>query len=282
MKCNEARFAEKVVLVTGAGGGLGSVAAQMFAREGAMVIVADIASDRGEAVATAIRENGGQAAFAELDVTSLSSWSALMAWVGREIRALHVLVNNAGIISRTGVSAINLDEWQRVIDVNLTGPMLGIRASAPLIRDSGGGAIVNMSSTAGLIGHPGVAYSASKWGLRGITKSAALDLLDWGIRVNSVHPAQVADTLMTAAATPGWRHANERVMPAGRPVSSDEVARAVLFLASEEASYINATEIAVDGGTVSIGLSRVRSALAEDFNQLQKPNGDERRLPAGM
>lgn len=264
---SETRFAGEVVLVTGAGGGLGSVTAQMFATEGATVVVADIASDRGEAVAAFIRDSGGQAIFAEVDVTSAASWSAVLDRIKCEIGALHVLINNAGIVSRTGVSAIALEEWTRVIDVNLTGSMLGIQASAPLIRDSGGGAIVNISSTAGLIGHPGVAYSTSKWGLRGLTKSAALELLDWGIRVNSVHPAQVSDTLMTAASTPGWRHANERVMPAGRPVTPDEVAQAVLFLASRDASYINATELAVDGGTVSIGIPRVRSALAEDFNK---------------
>ncbi|NGM87024.1 SDR family oxidoreductase [Parapusillimonas sp. SGNA-6] len=266
MTCNEIRFAERVVVVTGAGGGLGSVAARMFAKEGASVVIADVAADRGEAVAVSIRASGGKAIFVQLDVVSASSWSALVERIARELGALHVLVNNAGIVSRAVMSDIELDEWRRVIDVNLTGPMLGIQAAAPLMRRSGGGAIVNMSSTAGLIGHPGVAYSASKWGLRGVTKSAALDLLDWGIRVNSVHPAQVADTSMTSASTPGWRYANERIMPAGRAVTAQEVAQAVLFLASEESSYINATEIAVDGGAVAIGLPRVRSTLAKDFS----------------
>jgi 3alpha(or 20beta)-hydroxysteroid dehydrogenase len=264
---NETRFAGKVVLITGAGGGLGSVAARMFAKEGATVVIGDVAADRGEAVAASIRDSGGKAIFVELDVVCPWSWAALVERIEREVGALHVLVNNAGIVSRAVASSIALDEWRRVIDVNLTGPMLGIQAATPSMRRSGGGAIVNMSSTAGLIGHPGVAYSASKWGLRGVTKSAALELLDWGIRVNSVHPAQVADTLMTSASTPGWRHANERIMPAGRAVTADEVAQAVLFLSSEESSYINATEIAVDGGTVAIGLPRVRSALAEDFNR---------------
>ncbi|MBV7483772.1 SDR family NAD(P)-dependent oxidoreductase [Bordetella sp. BOR01] len=266
MKCDDGRFTGKVVLVTGAGGGLGSTQAKMFALEGATVIVADVSSERGEAVAASIRGSGGQARFVQLDVASVTSWSLLVDWAKREIGALHVLVNNAGIVSRTGVSAIFLEEWQRVIDVNLTGPMLGIQALAPLIRESGGGSIVNISSTAGLIGHPGVAYSASKWGLRGITKSAALDLLSWGIRVNSVHPAQVSDTLMASESTAGWKHANERVMPAGRPAETMEVGRAVLFLASDESSYINATEIVVDGGAASIGIARVRALLEEDFN----------------
>jgi len=178
-----------------------------------------------------------------------------------------VLVNNAGVVSRTSIRTLPLSEWQRVIDINLTGPMLGIQAAAPLMRDSGGGAVVNISSTAGLLGHPGAAYAASKWGLRGVTKSAAMELLDWNIRVNSVHPAQVTDTGMASGATPGYRYANERVMPLKRPSRPDEVAQAVLFLASDEASYINATEIVVDGGAVSIGLPRVRTLLEDDYNQ---------------
>ena len=276
---NGTRFAGKVALVTGAGGGLGSVQAQLFAMEGATVVVADVSSDRGVEVAASINESGGRAIFAEINVTSAASWSALSQRVRRDIGALHVLVNNAGIVSRTGVSAISQNEWQHVIDVNLTGPTLGIQALAPLIRDSGGGSIVNISSTSGLIGHPGVAYAASKWGLRGVTKSAALELLDWGVRVNSVHPAQVSETLMTAASTPGWRHANERAMPAGRPARPDEVAKAVLFLASEDSSYINATELVVDGGAVSVGLARVRAGLEEDFNRSQQRQGhDQLRL----
>jgi len=270
MKGNDGRFAGKVVLVTGAGGGLGAAQAKMFALEGADVVAADVSTERGEAVAAAIRDAGGQACFIRADVTSAASWSLLLDRIKRDIGALHVLVNNAGIVSRTGVSTIFLEEWQRVIDVNLTGPMLGIQALAPLIRDSGGGSIVNISSTAGLIGHPGVAYSASKWGLRGVTKSAALDLLGWGIRVNSVHPAQVSDTPMASDATPGWRYANERVMPAGRPAQTLEVARAVLFLASDDSSYVNGSEVVVDGGAASIGLARVRTVLEEDFNTSRK------------
>jgi 3alpha(or 20beta)-hydroxysteroid dehydrogenase len=178
-----------------------------------------------------------------------------------------VLVNNAGIVSRTSIRTLSMREWNRVIEINLTGPMLGIQAVAQLMRDSGGGSIVNISSTAALLGHPGVAYAASKWGLRGVTKSAALELVDWNIRVNSVHPAQVTDTGMAAGATPGYRYANERVMPLKRPSRPDEVAQAVLFLASDEASYVNATEVVVDGGAVAIGLPRVRTLLEEDYKR---------------
>ena len=265
------RFAGKVVLITGAGGGLGSVQARMFAEQGAAVIVTDVSPVRGKAAASAIRKAGGSALFAELDVTSAASWARVIHRIRRQHGRLHVLVNTAGVISRTSIRTLPLKEWQRVIDVNLTGPMLGTQAAAPLIRESGGGAIVNISSTSGLIGHPGVAYAASKWGLRGVTKSAAMELLDWGIRVNSVHPAQVEGTPMTASATPGYRHANERVMPLKRPSRADEVAQAVLFLASDEASYINAAEIVVDGGAVSIGLPRVRALLEDDYNEAHRP-----------
>jgi len=264
---SQSRFSGKVVLITGAGGGLGSTQAKLFAREGATVILADISADRGESVAASIRNDGGTAHFVEVDVVNASSWASMLKHLRHETGELHVLVNNAGIISRTGVSAISLAEWQSVIDINLTGAMLGIQTVAPLIRDSGGGAIVNISSTAGLIGHPGVAYAASKWGLRGITKSAALDLLSWGVRVNSVHPAQVSDTLMTSASSPGWRRANQRIIPEGRLASMNEVAQAVLFLASDDSSYVNASEIVVDGGTVSIGIARICSVLADDFNR---------------
>lgn len=267
MSSGKQRFTDKVVLITGAGGGLGAVQARMFAEQGAAVVLGDLSRERTEATAADIRKAGGSALFVALDVTSAASWSRAMKRIAKEYGKLHVLVNNAGIVSRAGVSTLPLEEWQRVIDVNLTGPMLGTQAAAPLIRDSGGGSIVNISSTSGLIGHLGIAYSASKWGLRGVTKSAALEFLDWGIRVNSVHPAQVSDTLLTASATPGYRHANERAMPMKRPSRPDEVAQAVLFLASDEASYVNATEIVVDGGAVSIGLPRVRVLLESDYNE---------------
>jgi len=263
------RFAGKVVLITGGSGGQGRVQARMFAEQGAAVVLSDVIEAAGKAAASELRKTGADVRFVQHDVSDPASWTKVVKMIRRKYGKLHVLINNAGVVSRTNVQSIALPEWERVIAINLTGPMIGTQAVAQLIRDSGGGAIVNISSTAGLVGHPGVAYAASKWGLRGVTKSSAMELLDWKIRVNSVHPAQVSETGMSANATSGYRHANERVMPLKRASRADEVAQAVLFLASDESSYINAAEIVVDGGAVSIGLPRVRTLLEQDFNRSQ-------------
>lgn len=263
------RFANKVVLITGGSGGQGRVQARMFAQEGAAVVLTDVAEAPGKTAAAELRKAGHDARFIAHDVTDPASWEKVVKTIRRVHGKLHVLVNNAGVVSRTPFHSISMREWERVLAINLTGPMLGTQVAGPLMRDSGGGSIVNISSTAGLVGHPGVAYAASKWGLRGMTKSTAMEMLEWNVRVNSVHPAQVTDTGMSANATPGYRYANERAMPMKRASRPDEVAQAVLFLASDESSYINASEIVVDGGAVSIGLPRVRTLLEEDYNRSQ-------------
>lgn len=269
MARNRKRFDGKVVLITGGSGGQGRVQARMFAEQGAAVVLTDVVQKAGKAAAAELSRTGADVRFIAHDVTDPASWAKVVRTIKRVHGRLHVLVNNAGVVSRTSFLGISMDEWQRVLAINLTGPMIGSQAVAPLMRDSGGGSIVNICSTAGLVGHPGVAYAASKWGLRGVTKSTAMELLDWNVRVNSVHPAQVTDTGMSANATPGYRYANQRAMPMKRASRPDEVAQAVLFLASDESSYINATEIVVDGGAVAIGLPRVRTLLEEDFNAAQ-------------
>jgi len=193
-------------------------------------------------------------------VTSVASWRRALALVRRRFSALHVLVNGAGIISRLGIMATPLSVWDRVLDVNLKGAMLGMRLCAPLIRDSGGGSIVNICSIGALVGNADASYSASKWGLRGITKTAALEFLDWGIRANSVYPSQVSGTGMTAAAS-RQAEINAKTIPAGRLARPNEVMQAVLFLASDESSYVNGSEIVVDSGYTSIGLARVRQLM---------------------
>lgn len=265
------RFEGKVVLVSGGSGGQGLAQAGLFADEGATVVLADRSDGPGRDWVDRRRRAGGEALYLHFDVTRAAAWARAVERIRRSFGALHVLVNNAGVVSRIGIMAIDPADWHAVLATNLTGPLLGMRAAAPLIRDSGGGAIVNISSTAGLVGHSGVAYVASKWGLRGITKTAALEFLDWGIRANSVHPAQVAGTRITDGAPPGHPEANARVIPAGRLARPDEVAHAVLFLASDEASYINGSEIVVDAGYTAFALSRLRGLLQAEHDTAARP-----------
>lgn len=255
------RLAGKVVLLTGGSGGQGLAGAELFTREGAAVVIADVTDDPGRVCAAALRKRGLRASYAHLDVTSVASWRRVLALVRRRYGALHVLVNGAGIISRLGIMATPLAVWDRVLDVNLKGALLGMRLAAPLMKASGGGSIVNICSIGALVGNADVSYSASKWGLRGITKTAALEFLDWGIRANSVFPSQVSGTGMTAAAA-GQAEINAKTMPAGRLARPDEVMQAVLFLASDESTYINGTEIVVDSGYTSIALARMRRMMA--------------------
>lgn len=265
------RLKGKVALITGASNGQGWVEAGLFAREGARVVLTDVDDAPGKAMAAKINKQGGAAVYVRLDVTDVKQWNKAIAKVRREFGALHILVNNAGIVSRVGIMDVSMSDWYRTIDINLTGPLLGMRTAAPLIRDSGGGAIVNISSTAAITAHWGAAYVASKWGLRGITKTAALEFLDWGIRANSVHPAQVEETKMLDSSAPGYREANERVIPFGRAARPEEIAQAVIFLASDESSYITGSEIVVDCGYTTFALARLRKQLQKEYAGRAKP-----------
>ena len=259
------RLEGKVALITGASAGQGAAEAKLFAAEGAAVMITDIADEPGRALASSITAQGGRAAYAHLDVADPEQWRAALDAVTREFGKLHVLVNNAGTISRKSVATIDLPAWHRVLDVNLTGPLVGMQVCAPLIRDSGGGSIINVSSTAGMTAHYDAAYGASKWGLRGLSKCAAMDYVDWGIRVNSIHPGQVWDTTFSRGARPGHHEANWMVTPLGRHGTAEECAQLVLFLASDESSYITGAEIPIDGGLLGFGLMRVRAQLTQEF-----------------
>ena len=265
------RLKGKVALITGASGGQGLVEARLFSREGARVVLADVVDAPGRAVAAEINKQGGDATYVRLDVTDFAQWNKTIALVKRKFGKLHILVNNAGVISRLGIMHVGLPEWRRVLDVNLTGALFGMRAAAPLMRDSGGGSIVNISSIGAMTGQWGAAYVASKSGLRGLTKTAALEFLDWGIRANSVHPAQVDETVMTDISSPAYREASRRVFPLGRAAKPEEVAYAVLFLASDESSYITGSEIAVDGGYSSFAVVRLRRELQKDRSDRARP-----------
>jgi 3alpha(or 20beta)-hydroxysteroid dehydrogenase len=259
------RLADKVALITGAAGGQGAAEAELFVREGAAVMLTDIDQPRGEALVRRLSEQGGRARFRLHDASSEAQWHDVVAATVSLFGGLHILVNNAGTIARQGIVDTSLAAWNRTLAVNLTGPLLGMKHSAPAIRDSGGGAIVNISSTAGLTAHDDAAYTASKWGLRGLTKTAVLQFAPWNIRVNSIHPGQIADTGFFQSGGEAFAAAARAAIPMHRQGTPLECAELVLFLASDEASFISGAEIAIDGGYVAAGLAGLRNRLRAEF-----------------
>jgi 3alpha(or 20beta)-hydroxysteroid dehydrogenase len=249
------KFKNKTVLITGGSRGQGAAEARMFAAAGAHVVIADVLDDEGGALVQAIRAEGGTADYHRLDVSSEQDWRETVAFTMGKAGSLHVLVNNAGVSLR-GVDLANTTraDWDRVLAVNLTGPFLGIRTAAPVMRDSGGGAIVNIGSTAGINGHFAAAYSASKWGLRGLTKAAAMEYADWNIRVNAVHPS-IVRTPMTEGADK-FVEAMEYMSALKGSAPVEDIAHAVMFLASDEAGYLTGLDLPVDGGFTELGTYR--------------------------
>ena len=239
------RVAGKVIVVTGAARGQGAAETALLRAEGATVIAADIEAD-DDVMA--------------LDVSQPEHWAGLADRVGAEHGRLDGLVNNAGIAQRARLADVSLAEWNRVLAVNVTGAMLGIQALAPLMGE--GGSIVNVGSLAALTAHYTVAYTTSKWALRGLTRVASLELGDRGIRVNAIHPGYI-ETELVAAAPPAFRQASIESAPLGRTGTPDDVAPLVLFLLCDESSYITGAEIPVDGGTSGHGGAKfLRDRLA--------------------
>ncbi len=240
------RFDGKVALISGAARGQGAAEARLFAAEGASVVLADVRDDIGKAVATDI---GGTAQYQHLDVSDPEAWSATVRSVDEEFGRLDVLVNNAGIFRVASIEEMALEEYLEVIRVNQIGVWLGMKSVLDLMRRSGGGAIINISSVGGLFGFTGMsAYGASKFAVRGMTKVAALEFAPYGIRVNSVHPGMI-DTPMIADLR---RESGESTYRNTRPGQPEEVADLVAYLASSESSFCNGAEFVIDGGT-SIG-----------------------------
>jgi 3alpha(or 20beta)-hydroxysteroid dehydrogenase len=241
-----ARFDGKVVLVSGAARGQGAAEARMLVAEGARVVLGDVSEAEGERLAAEL--GAANARFLRQDVTVEGDWARLVAAAEALGGGLHGLVNNAGIYVPRTMMETDAELFERHMRVNQLGCFLGIKAVVPAMERAGGGSIVNISSTAGLRGSArAFAYGATKWALRGMTKSAALELAPRGIRVNSVHPGPI-DTPMLRIRSEAENAARVAQVPMRRMGTAEEVARLVLFLLSEESAYMTGAELAVDGG----------------------------------
>jgi 3alpha(or 20beta)-hydroxysteroid dehydrogenase len=239
-------MAGRVAIISGGARGMGAETARVLAREGASVVIGDVLVDEGRAVAAEIAGEGrGAATFVPLDVTRADQWASVVSTAVSAYGHLDTLVNNAGVTLRKRVQRYPIEDFNRIIGINLTGAFLGMRASVDAMIAAGGGAIVNVSSIQGIHGTPyNHAYVASKFGLRGLTKSAALELAPHGIRVNSIHPGLIR--------TPMVEHMPDDLIPIplGRPGQPADIANLMLFLLSDEASYATGAEYVLDGGSL--------------------------------
>jgi NAD(P)-dependent dehydrogenase (short-subunit alcohol dehydrogenase family) len=249
------RLAGKVALITGGASGMGQSEAMIFAREGARVIVGDLLEIEGRQVVDKIAAAGGQARFVPIDVTSEAEWERAVGVAIQAFGRLDVLVNNAGISGTFDPDTLSTTAWDALMNVNAKGVFLGMKHAIPRMREAGGGSIVNISSISGFVGQTAIhmAYNASKGAVRIMTKSAAVQYARDGIRVNSVHPGFMPPMRTSKmSADPQWRAKMLNAVPMKREGRVEEVAHAVLFLASDEASYITGTELVVDGGYLAM------------------------------
>lgn len=237
----------KVALISGGARGQGEAEARLFVGEGARVVLGDVLTEAGGKLA---RELGAAARFVDLDVTKPEDWARVVDGIAAREGRLDVLVNNAGIFRGGSILKMPLAEYMAVIQVNQVGCFLGMQAGYPLIKRSGGGSIVNISSVAGRKGVPGaVAYGASKWAIRGMTKTAALEMGRAKVRVNAICPGSILTPMIAPSEFPSVdQKAFWDALPIPRPGEADEVARLALFLASDDSVYITGTEITIDGG----------------------------------
>ncbi|MCK4506993.1 MAG: glucose 1-dehydrogenase [Desulfuromonadales bacterium] len=250
----------KIAMVTGGAMGIGKATCLLLAREGAAVAVTDIDTEAGEAVAREINENGGKAIFCQQDVASEQDWQRAIGCVVSGLGGLDILVNNAGIVIVGTVESATLKEWQKTQAVNLDSVFLGTQQAIAVMKESGGGSIVNLSSIEGIIGEPNTAaYNASKGGVRIFTKSAAIHCAEqgYGIRVNSVHPGYIQTPLVENAVCSLGKDADAFVQqviarhPVGHLGEADDIAYGILYLASDESKFVTGSELVIDGGYIA-------------------------------
>ncbi|MCH2504626.1 MAG: glucose 1-dehydrogenase [Dehalococcoidia bacterium] len=245
------RLENKVALISGGARGMGAAEAILFAGEGAKVVIGDVLEDEGRQTEAQINESGGECLFLRLDVTSESNWQDAVAATVSRFGKLDILVNNAGIFPLGTVEDTSEDLWDRVMAINAKGVFMGTKHAIPEMRKPGGGSIINISSIAGLIGSRGAAaYGASKGAVRIFTKSTAIQYAADGIRANSVHPGIIETpmSIPTILTTEEQRDTQINRTPLGRIGTADDVASGILFLASDESSFMTGSELVIDGG----------------------------------
>jgi 3alpha(or 20beta)-hydroxysteroid dehydrogenase len=245
------RVEGKVAIITGGSRGQGAAEAQLLAREGAAVAICDLLADEGQALAKDINAAGGRARFYSLDVSNESQWRSVVKDVVEWAGKVTTLVNNAGIINRLGIVDTSVENWQRVMNVNLLGPFLGMKHCAPAMREAGGGSIINIGSISSYLGLKDAAYTSSKTALLGLSRTGAMEFVEWGVRVNTICPGVIVTGLNAGTA---HLEPMRLASPMKRHGTSEEIAQLVLFLAADESSYVTGADIPIDGGILAAGL----------------------------
>ena len=249
-----ARLEGKVALISGGARGQGAVEARMFAEEGASVVIGDILDEQGRRTEAELQELGYNVTFVHLDVTSESDWDAAVQAAISAYGKLDILLNNAGILIRKNIEETTEEDWDRIFSINAKGVFLGTKAAIPAMRENGGGSIINISSTAGLVGSPNgsASYTATKGAVRLFTKSTAIQHAREGIRCNSIHPGPIeTDMIADTLNDPANLELRMQRLPLGRVGKPSEIAYGAIYLASDESSFVTGSELVIDGGTTA-------------------------------